>query len=523
MTSKPKTSETINIRPGVTILSILRHLNYRPWFAIAEFVDNAIQSFLDYKDELELAEGEGYKLKVSIEFDAIDGGLLTVRDNAAGIHEADYPRAFRPAELPPDQSGLSEFGIGMKSAACWFAPEWKVRTTALGEPIERTVSFNIDKIVRDELEELKVQTRKVQPNSHYTEITLSNLHQPPQGRTVTKIKDHLASIYRVFIRNGTLELFYNGDKLSAPQPKILKAPYYKTETSEPVLWRKEIEFDFGLGLKAYGFAALLETANSSRAGFALLRRHRLIEGGADEGYRPEYIFGKPNSYRYQRLIGELELEGFEVSHTKDGFQWAEYEDIFLELLKEELNSKPLPLLDQAEGYRAKPKKADLKQGAEIATARTAETIKRELPPVFEKQLKAQPDNQPPPAALPTATIVTFREMEVELHKLKWQIFLELSNDPSIGEWLTVSDKPLGHGTGVTGALRSVRRIYLRIALAHPFTERFGGVDLSQLEPLVRVAVAVGLGETAARDSGVKQAATIRRNMNDLLREVLSKH
>jgi len=38
--------------------------------------------------------------------------------------------------------------------------------------------------------------------------------------------------------------------------------------------------------------------------------------------RPEFIFGTGNSYRRQRLIGEIHLEGFEVSHTKDGFQWG---------------------------------------------------------------------------------------------------------------------------------------------------------------------------------------------------------
>lgn len=40
---------SINIRPGVGILSVLSHLNYKPWFAVAEFVDNAIQSFIDYR------------------------------------------------------------------------------------------------------------------------------------------------------------------------------------------------------------------------------------------------------------------------------------------------------------------------------------------------------------------------------------------------------------------------------------------------------------------------------------------
>jgi hypothetical protein len=38
---------SVNIRPGVNVLSVLPHLNYKAWYALAEFVDNAIQSSLD--------------------------------------------------------------------------------------------------------------------------------------------------------------------------------------------------------------------------------------------------------------------------------------------------------------------------------------------------------------------------------------------------------------------------------------------------------------------------------------------
>src|SRR5690242_8585233 len=133
----PRT-DSINIRPGVSILSVLRHLNYKPWFAMAEFVDNAVQSFLQHRTELERIHGRAVKLKVEIETDDDAGGRIVIRDNAAGIHGNDYARAFRAAEVPTDRTGLSEFGMGMKSAACWFARDWSVRTSALGEPIERT-------------------------------------------------------------------------------------------------------------------------------------------------------------------------------------------------------------------------------------------------------------------------------------------------------------------------------------------------------------------------------------------------
>ena len=52
-------------------------------------------------------------------------------DRLLVVFPKDDPRD-PPAAIPPDRSGLSEFGMGMKSAACWFAPRWSVRTKALG-------------------------------------------------------------------------------------------------------------------------------------------------------------------------------------------------------------------------------------------------------------------------------------------------------------------------------------------------------------------------------------------------------
>src|SRR5207249_8593734 len=127
--------KTVDIRPGVSILSVLRYLNYKSWFALAEFVDNSLQSYLANERRLHVVDGAGSKLRVDIELDLSGDGKLSVRDNAAGIATSDYSRAFRPAAIPTDTNGLSEFGMGMKSAACWFAPRWSARTSALGEDI----------------------------------------------------------------------------------------------------------------------------------------------------------------------------------------------------------------------------------------------------------------------------------------------------------------------------------------------------------------------------------------------------
>ena len=68
--------EKIHIRPGVRVLSVLSHLNYKPWFAIAEFVDNSIQSFLDYGLEIQQWAGDKARLRVDIEIDPGEEGYL---------------------------------------------------------------------------------------------------------------------------------------------------------------------------------------------------------------------------------------------------------------------------------------------------------------------------------------------------------------------------------------------------------------------------------------------------------------
>lgn len=503
---------SIDIRPGVKILSVLSHLNYKPWFAIAEFVDNAIQSFLDHRFEIEELHGIGTKLRVEIELDF--DGRLVVRDNAAGIHQIDYARAFRPAAIPADRSGLCEFGMGMKSAACWFSPYWSVRTSALGEPIERTITFDVNQIVNDNLEELAVKARAVDPNIHFTEIVLNSLHKPPQTKTITKIKEHLSSIYRIFIREGILNLYFNSQELVYPEVPILKVPPFSGESPNEVEWFKEIEFDFGGGLNVSGFAAIRETASTSNAGFSLFRRNRVIEGSGDETYRPSFIFGKPNSYRYQRIFGELHLKGFSVSHTKDGFQWDENEQAFLELLKEHLDSDPISLLKQAEGYRVRQQTKDLKSGAEISTQRVARIFQENLPRIIEKQITDIPEQNPPPYELVTVEEpIAHNKIKIDVFGDVWEIDIELSNEPGLGDWISYSE---------CETKRDVREINMRLSLAHPFMLQFSGLEAEQIEPLQRVAVAIVLAEITARESGVKDAGTFRRNVNELLRDALSK-
>jgi len=75
----------------------------------------------------------------------------------------------------------------------------------LDEPYERTLFFDINKIVNDSIEELLVNTQVTDKKNHFTEIKLIGLNRQLQGRTLGKIKEHLVSIYRDYLRKNILE------------------------------------------------------------------------------------------------------------------------------------------------------------------------------------------------------------------------------------------------------------------------------------------------------------------------------
>lgn len=516
-TLQPEASEppmqAVPIRPGVSVLSILQHLNYKPWFALAEFVDNAVQSYRANRERLEKLHGPSFRLNVSIEVEQTTPTRITIRDNAAGIARIDFPRAFRPAAIPPDRTGLSEFGMGMKSAACWFAPRWSVRTKALDETVERTVRFDVAQIVRDQIEELRIIDEPVTAASHFTEIVLEEPHHLPVGRTVGKIKDHLTDIYRVYLRDGLLQLRFNRDALSYVPPRILRAPFARDQAGIVREWRKPITLELGGGLSAHGFAGLMDPMNTARSGFALFRRGRLIQGSGDEGYRPGLIFGQPGSFRWRRLFGELHLEGFEVSHTKDGFRWDENEQPFLELLREELDRDDLPLLRQADLHRVQVSRDEVAHAAQQAVTRTADTLEETLPAALPP-VAAAPPVETDSAALPAEPTLASRTLRIRFRDEDWVIRIELTNDPAQGEWLAVSDQRAPDG--------EPQVIEIRVSMAHPFMVSFAQTNSDEVEGLLRVAAGLALAEKLARGGGVLKAKTVRRNLNELLREALSR-
>jgi hypothetical protein len=512
-------TDHVSIRPNVGMLSLFPHMKYQPWYAVGELVDNSIQSYLANRDRLhDLHKDDGgYLLRVDIEISKVDGGSIAVRDNAAGIDSVNFQRAFRVAEPPADATGLSQFGVGMKAAAAWFAKEFEVRSTALGESVVRTVAFDIPSIVATRTEELDVVDSPTSWDTHFTEVRLWNLNRIPQTRTIGKMKEYLGSIYRQFLRNGDVVITFDGQPISYEEPAVLVTTRWDDADGAEVVWRKTVEVHLESGRRVHGWGAIRERGQTSQPGFALLYRGKVVQGAGDDVWKPEDVYGRSNSFRSQRVFGELIMDDFAVTYTKDALVWHDEEQDFIELLKVALDSGALPLLKQAENYRVRviePAPAQVVDDviSKVATLIPTGTDLGDIDLVYpQEQLTVDLPAHGEESVTRTDVFETVeRPMTVRVHDRTWNILLRLVAEEAVSDWLRVQREDALDQSTVT----------VTVNQAHPFMRNFAEIPNQDLEPVWRLAVALGLGVQLARDGG-DQAGLVLVKVNSLLRNYLA--
>ena len=320
---------------GPDILRSYKRLPYTEWHALAEFVDNSTQSYFDHRAELDAAYAdEGTSLEVSIIYDrSYEGGsgLIRISDNAMGMDRAELTRALRVGQPPDDPTGRSRYGLGMKMGACWYGNRWSVITKKLGETEERRVTVDVEAVASGNAELEESSTGGLDPSEHYTRIEIRELNRKPQGRTLGKIKDFLTNIYRLDIGNGTMRLLWQNS------PLVWAMDWVFLKDSQGKEYRRDFKFQVNAKV-AWGWVGVLDQGGRAKAGFAMVHNDRMLRTWPD-AWHPESLYGQmqgSNDLVNQRLVGEIHLDAFEVSHTKDSIHWADdEEDKVQDALREE--------------------------------------------------------------------------------------------------------------------------------------------------------------------------------------------
>lgn len=303
-----------------------KRLDYTFWYALAEYVDNSSQSYFNNREVLdEKNQINNEKFEVKIVYDTRQN-TLTIRDNAMGMDFDELAWALQMGKPPKISSGRSEFGMGLKTASCWIGDLWTVRTKKLGEAEEIEFTFDVEKVSKGQIQ-LEIIRRPKPIDDHYTIVEIQKMHQRIAGATITKTKNYLASIYRGDISASLMNLKWGEENLSYENQLRFLAAQNGEE------FKKEFEFRVG-NHQVKGWGGVLAEGSRAKAGFAIIRRNRVIQG-QPTAWRPSSIFGQEggtNNLINQRIVGEIHLDDFMVSHTKNAILWQDEEEQEIERL-----------------------------------------------------------------------------------------------------------------------------------------------------------------------------------------------
>lgn len=321
---------------GPAAIKNYSRMHYQMWYALAEFIDNSTQSRLNYGSTIdEVLAKEGVPLIVEVDYSPLKREI-TIKDNSIGMSYDDLVNALKIASPTKDSVGRSKYGMGMKTAACWIGNSWRIETCEWASGVEWSAVVDVDEIAKGNTQ-VKLTSRKVSGDDHYTRITISSLNRRIQKRTEETIKSYLGSIYRFDLAAGTLKLLYGGDEIRPPEDMS-----FDTDPNGKPMRMEIPETKIG-GKTVKGFVGVLKQGSGGRkyGGFSLFQNQRQIQGFPN-AWKPRNIFGGvddegANNLVAQRLTGLIELDqSFKVSHTKDAILYDDDEEEQLEDFLEKL-------------------------------------------------------------------------------------------------------------------------------------------------------------------------------------------
>ena len=308
---------TIPIRFDNNDVSGYERWNYRWWFAMAEFIDNSTHDYFQNRKALDVqlnSDGDSFEVRITVDRDN-GQEVIEVWDNAGGMDADDLADAFDFGRRKKNP-GRSAYGLGMKTAAIWMGRLFTIETSKLGVGKKITVQFDVNKVAEEGLRELDINEEDCDEDAHFTKIRVENLTKRLRGRTVSKVKDYLASIYRVDLREGHMKLFYNGDSISWD---LYDDDSFMT-AKDGSQYRQDFDFTTTSGKRVHGWFGIFARGKGGRtkAGFSTVQNWRVIQGYPN-AWRPETCFGaeQAGTLVQQRLFGEFVFDGFMLSQTKD--------------------------------------------------------------------------------------------------------------------------------------------------------------------------------------------------------------
>lgn len=370
----------VNVSPDMGMYHLLRSQGYDPAYAVAEFIDNALQAHLTH-----LASGEISERPITVTLNFYSSlnanpkirNSLVITDDGPGLQKKRLADAMKPAK-PSPVKGLSEFGIGMKAAAVWFSDSWTLSTRPHHVKTRFKLKFDLPALMTAGADSIPVEDEK-DPGEVGTSITLHQLRRPIDRSQFETICKDISELYQRFTSGTSPKMllearfdgtpqslrFEEGDKtvLVVPPFKRVDKKFYAIGKEKT--WEVPIDMVFE-GATVTGLICLLERGSYvDNPGIVMFRGDRVIRGTTRKPNLPSALFQTSNKYARQRVYGQLFVDGLPVTYTKDGFEIDE--TAFAKQLRSVEGMEDL--LKQAEAYRPTKAFIVVKKESEIPGAK----------------------------------------------------------------------------------------------------------------------------------------------------------
>lgn len=422
-----------DVSVGSGIIGIFNRMPQKMERVFAEFIDNSTQSFNDNKDELmKVTKSSVCKIIITWSDDEI-----TIKDNAFGMSHDDFKHALKlnhPRNNYTENS-RSQYGMGLKTASTYLGRWYSIETTMYGSREKYSSVIDVDYFEKNNPKEIDNNITDAQETDHYTKITIKKLYKQLTNAIDNSLRKKLALIYSKDISKGDLEIYLNGRQIQETDPELR----INKDTGSEYLKYFEDSFEFnGEKYEYQGWVGILKTASTDDAGFTLSQYGR----GIKLNYRPSEIFGKSNSFQYQRVVGEIQLDDkkWKISFNKDDFIWDDgLEKAFIDSLKKNKEVKEIrdtagTLRKDSDDIKPVVKQEDAKKTVSKLTEKYS-NLKNITKTNIQKVVNEQPVIAITPEDNVESNIVNITYASVD-----YSFDIQIKNDNSSDNWLSIQKK-----------------------------------------------------------------------------------
>lgn len=287
--SKNENVQFLNVQPNVNFLATLRHSGYNNYTAIADIIDNSLDTNVDSEN-----------VRITIKKSKDEYEFIKISDDGCGMDLEVLNEAFKLGAITGKnrELDLGSYGTGLKAAALSIGRAFEVRTKSIdGEFYIAT--YDLDVLLNQNSFEIPIRIGtedeyldfKEEIISEYgTIITIYKLDRVSNtNASIFKdiLKNKLALYYKYFIDEMGVNIFVNGEKVVGFDPMHRHEPFSKRLTlNEPFVYLDN-KFMFSVyyleKLDSGTDTKKKIGRNNSNAGLYIYRNNRLIGEGLDLG------------------------------------------------------------------------------------------------------------------------------------------------------------------------------------------------------------------------------------------------